>query len=135
MDLRIFTDGGALNNPGEAAIAYVIYLGKSLFFKHGERIGIATNNTAEYTALIKALEKAKEVILANPVEKILVTSDSELLVRQLNGVYKIKHSQIKEYVNRVKMLEQELQVPVSYTHTLREGNELADSLVKKALGR
>ncbi len=135
MDLRIFTDGGSLNNPGEAACAFVIYLNDKLLFKHGERIGIATNNTAEYTALIKALEKAKEVVEKHKIDKISVIADSELMIRQLTGVYKVKHPDIKKYFAQIKSLEQELNLPISYTHTLREGNELADSLVKKALGR
>ncbi len=135
MQLKIFTDGGSLNNPGEAAFAYVIYLDGDILFQHSERIGIASNNTAEYTALIKALEKTKEVVLSHPVDTISVTSDSQLMVRQLTGLYKVKSPDIKKYFFRVKTLEQELNIPTTYTHTLREGNKLADSLVKKALGR
>jgi ribonuclease HI len=138
MELRIFTDGGSLNNPGEAACAFVIYKDDTLLVEHGERLGIATNNDAEYTGLIKALEKVKELLTNKTVmtpEKISVFSDSLLMVSQLNGLYKIKHEPIRQYVFKIRVLENDLKIPITFTHVLREKNELADSLVKKALGR
>jgi ribonuclease HI len=138
MELKVFTDGGSLNNPGQAAWAYVIYQGATVLEQHSEAMGIATNNDAEYTALVKALTRLKvlksEGKLAD-LTKIAVISDSQLMVNQVNGLWKIKHGPIRTYIFEIRALENELAVPISYTHTLREGNTLADSLVKKALGR
>lgn len=138
MILTIYTDGGSLNNPGQAAYAYVIYKDKALLYSFSEPIGIASNNTAEYMGLIKAFEKVKELKNTSKLdnlEKIHVNADSQLMINQLNGVYKVKNTSIKEYVFNIRFLENEIAVPISYTHIYREKNELADSLVKKALGR
>ena len=135
MNCTIYTDGGSLNNPGRAAYAYVIYFDNKLEFQQGEAIGIATNNVAEYTGLVKALEKVREYKTSHQIERIFVYADSELMVRQLNGQYKVKNADLQQKVQMVRKLEQELNIPITYTHVLREKNALADSLVKKALGR
>lgn len=136
MFLKIYTDGGALNNPGEAAIAYVIYQDEKLIFKYSQRIGIATNNFAEYQALVKALEKVKELLQQSSyqsVEKIYCYADSSLMVNQLNGLYKVKNADIRMFIIKVRVLEQEIKIPLIYTNIPREKNRLADSLVKQAL--
>ena len=137
MHLTIYTDGGSLNNPGKAASAFVVYKDGKIFHKHKEKIGIASNNVAEYTALIRALSYVRDHILTgkNKIEDINVISDSQLMVRQVNGLYKVKHADIKPLYTRVKMLEMEIGLPISYTHVLREENQEADKLVKKALKR
>jgi ribonuclease HI len=135
MNATIYTDGGSLNNPGQAAYAYVIYFDNTLQEKKGEAIGIATNNIAEYTGLIKALEKVKELKKNHQIDKIFVYADSELMVKQLNGLYKVKNGELQSKVFTVRGLEQEIGTPITYTHVLREKNTVADSLVKKALGR
>jgi len=135
MHLTIYTDGGSLNNPGKAASAFVIYKDKKLIHKHKEKIGIASNNVAEYTALIKALEYIKDYVSRYTlhVTQIEIISDSQLLVRQVNGLYKVKHANIKPLHDQVKMLEMEIGLPISYTHVPREKNQEADALVKEAL--
>lgn len=135
MSLKIFTDGGSLNNPGQAAIAYVIYLDSDIISKFSKRIGLATNNIAEYTALSEALTASKEIIQKHSIDRISVFSDSQLMVNQLNGLYKVKDASIREMVMKIKILENELNIPISYTHVLRDKNQVADSLIKKALGR
>ena len=135
MNCTIYTDGGSLNNPGQAAYAFVIYFDNKLEFQHSEAIGIATNNIAEYTGLIKALEKLLEYKKTTKIDKIFVYADSELMVKQVNGLYKVKNGELQTKVFLVRGLEQELGIPITYTHVLREKNKLADSLVKKALGR
>ena len=158
----VFTDGGSLNNPGKAASAFLIYKDGKLLHKHKERIGIASNNVAEYTALIRALEYVKKLLLTrhsgldpessdildprflakgqsafggreDDVQRIHVVSDSLLLVSQVNGVYKVKHANIKPLHSQVKMLEMQIGLPILYTHVLREKNQEADALVKEAL--
>lgn len=135
MHCTIYTDGGSLNNPGPAAYAFVIFIDGKVIHQHGEAIGVATNNIAEYTGLIKALEKVKHYIKEFSIDKISIFADSELMVRQLNGLYKVKNGPLQEKVFTVRTLENEINIPITYTHVLREKNTLADSLVKKALGR
>ena len=132
MNITIYTDGGSLNNPGQAAIAYLIYQNKKLVFSRGERIGVASNNVAEYTALISALKKIKELNITS-IKSLVVFSDSQLMVRQLQGLYKVKHVDIKPLFHEVKELEESLPVIPTYTHVMREKNMEADALVKKAL--
>lgn len=135
MNCTIYTDGGSLNNPGQAAYAFVIYFDDTLEYQIGVPIGIATNNIAEYTGLIKALEKLKEYKKSHIIDQIFVYADSELMIKQLNGLYKVKNGELQMKVLAIKSLEMELAIPIRYTHVLREKNKLADSLVKKALGR
>ena len=138
MILKIHTDGGSLNNPGPAASAFLLYLGEEILYEEGKAIGVATNNDAEYTALINALKKVielKNLGQLQDVEKINCFADSSLVVNQVNGLWKIKHAPIRAYVSLVKNLEQEVELPISYTYVPREQNTAADALVKKALGR
>lgn len=135
MKLTIHTDGGSLNNPGPAASAFLIHSEGKLIHQYKEAIGVATNNFAEYTALIRALTYVKEHLGAKGVESIHVIADSELMIRQVNGVYKVKHPDIKPLHTQVKLLEMEIALPISYSHVLREKNAEADALVKQALGR
>jgi len=79
--ISIYTDGGSRGNPGNSAIGIIIIDSKKIIYKHGEYIGKATNNKAEYTALIKALKKASELFH----EEVSCFSDSELMIKQLNG--------------------------------------------------
>src|SRR5918994_1625129 len=90
---RLFTDGGARGNPGPAAYAYVLEAGDgTVLAAHGETIGVATNNVAEYSALVEGLRKAAELQLS----ELEVVSDSELLVNQMRGSYKVKNEALLE---------------------------------------
>ncbi len=138
MQLKINTDGGSLNNPGQAASAFVMYVDDKEIYSEGKAIGIATNNDAEYTALVNALRKVIEMQkngMLKGVAKISVYSDSNLMVSQVNGSWKIKHAPIQKYVFEIHALEVEIGLPISYTYFPREENTVADGLVKKALGR
>lgn len=141
MGIDIYTDGGSLNNPGEAAYAFIIYQNNKIIFKDHKRIGIASNNFAEYTALIKALEKVKElfnddtIILRRiVVKKITCYADSALMVNQLNGLFKVKHADMRDFVIKIRILESEIKIPIKYVNIPREKNTEADKLVKQALG-
>ncbi len=133
MQLIIHTDGGSLKNPGQAAYAFTVHSGGKLIYKQNERIGIASNNVAEYTALIRALEYIKNNL--KDITSVGVISDSELMVRQVNGIYKVKHPDIRPLHSQVKLLEMEIGHAISYKHVLREKNAEADALVKEALNR
>ena len=127
--IQIYTDGGSRGNPGEAAYAFLIYGGEKKLCARKKRLGVATNNVAEYTAVLEGLKKAREF-----GDSIQVFSDSELVVRQLNGEYKVKKRHLKDLYAKVKRLESKLKM-VSYAHRPRSHKmqKLADKLVNEAL--
>jgi ribonuclease HI len=126
---KLFTDGGARGNPGPAAYGYVLE-GEdgTLLAAHGEAIGVATNNVAEYSALIAGLEKALEL----QIPDVEVVSDSELMVKQMRGEYRVKNEALRELSLRAAGLARRLG-SVTYRAVRREHNELADRLVNEAL--
>jgi ribonuclease HI len=129
MKTRLFTDGGARGNPGPAAYGYVLEAEDgTVLDARGEAIGVATNNVAEYRALLAGLEKAVDLGLGD----VEVVSDSELLVKQMRGDYKIKNAALRELADEAERLEDRLG-RVTYTAVRREHNELADRLVNEAL--
>ena len=129
MRAKLFTDGGARGNPGPAAYGYVLEADDGTqLAAEGKRIGRATNNVAEYAALIAGLEKAIE--LGIPV--LEVVSDSQLMVKQMAGEYRVKNEALHELWLQATRLARALGV-VTYTHVRRESNELADRLVNEAL--
>ena len=129
MKARLFTDGGARGNPGPAASAYVLEAEDgTVLDARGEAIGVATNNVAEYRALVAGLRKAAEL----GVDELEVVSDSELLVRQMTGVYKVKNKALVELSLEAGRLARELG-RIRYTAVRREQNEHADRLVNEAL--
>jgi ribonuclease HI len=126
---RLFTDGGARGNPGPAAYGYVLEAEDgSVLDARGEPIGVATNNVAEYSALLAGLRRAAEL----GVDELEVVSDSELMVKQMTGVYRVKNEALRPLALEAGRLARALP-RVTYTHVRREHNELADSLVNRAL--
>ena len=129
MRARLSTDGGARGNPGPAAFGYVLEAEDgTVLAAHGEAIGVATNNVAEYRALVAGLEKAVEV----GVRELEVVSDSELLVNQMKGIYRIKNEALQDLARQASRLAREIG-RVRWTAVRREHNELADRLVNEAL--
>ena len=129
MKARLSTDGGARGNPGPAAYGYVLEAEDgTVLAAHGERIGVATNNVAEYRALIAGLEKAVELA----VGELEVVSDSELLVKQMTGEYRVKNEALRDLSLEASRLARRLG-KVTYKAVRREHNELADRLVNEAL--
>jgi ribonuclease HI len=126
---RLSTDGGARGNPGPAAYGYVLEAEDgTVLAAHGEKIGIATNNVAEYSALIAGLEKAIEL----GVGELEVVSDSELMVKQMTGRYRVKNEALRALSLEAGRLARRIG-SVDYTAVRREHNELADTLVNEAL--
>jgi ribonuclease H / adenosylcobalamin/alpha-ribazole phosphatase len=126
---RLSTDGGARGNPGPAAYGYVIEdADGGVLAAHGEAIGVATNNVAEYSALLAGLEKAAEL----GVTELEVVSDSELMVKQMRGEYRVKNEALRELWEDAGRLARRIP-SVRYTAVRREHNELADRLVNEAL--
>jgi ribonuclease HI len=126
---RLFTDGGSRGNPGPAAAAYVLESEDGhVLAAHGEVIGVATNNVAEYRALVEGLRKAAEV----GIDELEVVSDSELLVHQMRGEWKVKNDALRLLWDEAQDLADRIG-KVRYTAVRREHNELADRLVNEAL--
>ena len=131
MRARLFTDGGSRGNPGPAAYAFVLEAEDgTVLDARGEAIGVATNNVAEYSALVAGLERAVEA----GVDDLEVVSDSELMVKQMRGEYKVKNRALQDLFLDASRLARKVG-RVSYTAVRREHNELADSLVNEALDR
>ena len=126
---RLWTDGGARGNPGPAAFAYVLEAEDgTVLDARGEAIGVATNNVAEYSALVAGLERAVEA----GVRELEVRSDSELMVKQMRGEYRVKNRDLQSLFLDASRAAREIG-RVTYTHVRREHNELADRLVNEAL--
>lgn len=129
MNLNIFIDGASRGNPGPASTGVVLRdeNGKTLR-EHCRAIGVETNNVAEYTALLDALELAAEM----GADELIVHSDSQLLVRQLTGQYKVKNVRLAGYLVRIRKLQAGFR-SFEMVHVRREFNKHADALANKAL--
>jgi ribonuclease HI len=126
---KLFTDGGSRGNPGPSAIAFVICkMDDSVVEKAGEYIGETTNNQAEYQALKAGLKRAQEL----GVKKLIVNLDSELVVKQINGLYKIKNQELLPHYNDVKQLAGQFD-QINFQHVPRALNAAADKEVNRIL--
>ncbi len=123
MSFKLFTDGGSRGNPGNSAIAFVLYKDNQLFDIGGKYVGTATNNFAEYNALIEGLKLAKK-----HTEDLECYLDSELVVKQLKGEYKISSPDIKPLCQKVNDLRKEFK-NITFTHVPRSENKIADKMV------
>ena len=129
MKARLSTDGGSRGNPGPAAYGYVLEAEDgTVLDARGEAIGVATNNVAEYAALVAGLERAVEV----GVDDLEVVSDSELLVKQMRGEYRVKNRALQDLFLDASRHAREIR-HVTYTAVRREYNTIADGLVNDAL--
>lgn len=129
--VKIYTDGASRGNPGPASIGVSFTDTKDVEIDTlSEAIGVQTNNFAEYTALVRGLT----VALEKKVENIWIRTDSQLMVRQLEGQYKVKSDSIKQlYIDAVALLKQFEKVRIE--HVLREKNKRADELANMALDK
>lgn len=125
----LFTDGGARGNPGPGAIGVVLKdEAGELVYEASQYIGPSTNNEAEYKALLHGLQVVKQ----KEFDEVSCNLDSELVVKQLNGQYKVKNENLKILFDEIKKLQ--LEMPnITFTHIPREKNKLADKLVNNAL--
>ena len=129
MKAIINIDGASHGNPGPAAIGVVIRdEQKKVLASISKTIGRTTNNQAEYRAIIAALEKASRL----GINEVEMRSDSELVVRQINGRYRVKNAGLKPLYEKVKLLQSQM-TSFTITHVPREENQEADNLAGKAL--
>jgi len=140
MTLSIFCDGGARGNPGPAAIGFVVFKDNRQVKRFSQRIGETTNNVAEYKAVIAALEwlaKNQELLGSSPKihPQVNFYLDSQLVVSQLRGFYKVKSPKLQRLVIFAKNLESQIDLKVFYHLVTRTRNKVADSLVNQALDK
>lgn len=132
--LTIYCDGASRGNPGPAASAFVVMDQDEILYEAGHKLGVATNNVAEYQAILAAhswlVENSNLISNYSQVEFVL---DSELATNQLNGVYKIKSPGLIPLVTKIKSLQKNVSLPIVFTHVKRHKNKRADALANKAL--
>ncbi len=133
--LKIYTDGAARGNPGPAAYAFIAIQDGKVIHRASKYLGKTTNNVAEYRSVLLALswlyENYKDVLDL----EIVVSLDSELVTKQMSGLYKVKNPKLKELYVKGKGIESKLSSKISYKWTPRNKNRLADFLVNKELDK
>ena len=130
----VYCDGGSRGNPGKSASAFVVKKKGKVVRSGSLFLGIATNNVAEYSAVILALDWLSKNPSVFPAE-ITFVLDSQLVVRQLAGLYKVKNKKLKELYIKIKYLENKIGNKITFVSVEREKNILADSLVNKELDK
>jgi len=132
--VKVYTDGAARGNPGEAGIGIVIYDEKENIIKTwNEYIGKATNNQAEYLALIKSLDLLKELKESVQIDLIEFFADSELMVKQLRLEYRVKDEGLKTLFKKFNVLMNDLKIPYKINHIERKLNKEADKLANMGI--
>ncbi len=134
MDLSIHTDGGSRGNPGHAGYGFVILDSQNnIVHKGSQYLGIKTNNEAEYQGLLAALTWLKTFSSSTQITKVTVYMDSQLIVRQVQGFYKVKADNLRPIFSQVQSLLSSFSFPVNFSHVTRDKNTLADKLANLAM--
>jgi ribonuclease HI len=138
MEFMLYADGGARGNPGPAGAGAVVFdnLGKRVV-EVSDYLGVATNNIAEYEAILRGLKKLTEEFPAEVLKesKLAIRMDSKLVIEQLKGAYKVKHPNLVPRYMEVKNLIARHFGPVTFEHVYRENNKDADELANRAMDR
>jgi ribonuclease HI len=134
MEIKIFTDGGSRGNPGPSACAFTVLIDNKIAYQFAKKLGVATNNIAEYQGVIEALKYLKQnpEIFKN-ITGINFFADSLLIVNQLNGKFKIKNKNLMDLVFIAKQLEKEITPKIVYNAVSRPLNAITDALVNEIL--
>jgi len=134
MTINIYTDGGSRGNPGVAGYGVVVYDDqKKLIYQEAKFIGIKTNNEAEYSGVIAALEWIKKNKDNYSISQLNFFADSQLMIRQLQGLYKVKAPTLLPLFAQSQQLLTQISLPAKFTDIRRESNELADTLANQAM--
>lgn len=133
--ITIYTDGGARGNPGPAGAGAAIYKGEKEIGSVSKFLGKQTNNWAEYEALRLALDTAHKLLGSPVTQQVTVKMDSELIVKQMKGEYKVKDPELKKQNERVRLLILESFPNIEFVHVRREMNKRADELANDAMDR
>ena len=131
--LAVFSDGGARGNPGPAASSFVILFNGKELIRESKYLGNTTNNVAEYFGVLLAMDWISKNKTLPRIEQIVFNLDSQLVVRQLMGIYKIKEAKLKAIANKIKSLQTTLDKKIIFVHIPREKNKLADKLVNETI--
>ena len=136
MVLNIYTDGGSRGNPGVSGYGLVIYEdNQKVLYQEGRFLGIKTNNEAEYSGILAALEWVKKNKTNYNITQLNFFADSQLMIRQLQGLYKVKAPTLLPLYAQVQQLLTQINLPTKYTDVRREFNKLADELANQAMDR
>lgn len=136
MNINVYTDGGSRGNPGHSGYGLVIYDDdQKILFQESKYLGIKTNNEAEYSGLIGALTWINNHEKSQKITKISFNSDSQLMVRQLQGLYKVKAPNLIPIFHQAQDLIKSISAPIIFTDVRREFNKLADQLANEAMDR
>ncbi len=130
--VKIFCDGGSRGNPGKSAFAFIVEEDKKVIYSEAKYLGIQTNNFAEYSAVFSGLRWIKEnkVLLKKEIVFIL---DSELVVKQINGAYKVKSKKLKEIYLEIRNILESFSQKIIFKYVSREENKAADFLLNRKL--
>ncbi len=131
-ELEIYCDGGARGNPGPAACAFVVNNKGKMIHNDSLYLGVSTNNIAEYQAVILAMKWLAN-FKTSKSQEISFFLDSELVVRQINGIYKVKSKNLKEIFFKIADLRNKIKSTMTFTSVPRYENKKADLLVNKCL--
>lgn len=130
---EIYSDGGSRGNPGPGASAFVVYKNSEEIYKKSYFFKNTTNNIAEYFAALMAVtwvEKNTKNINTSSIDFYM---DSELIVKQLNGIYKIKSDNLRRAYEKIKSILNKLKIKISFIHIPREKNKIADKMVNETM--
>jgi ribonuclease HI len=131
---EIFSDGGSRGNPGPGASAFIVYKDRRIIFQHGYFLKMTTNNIAEYFAVCMAVAWLNKNTESISSREVYFYMDSELVVKQLNGLFKIKNSKLRTIYEKIKVLEKKMgEIKIYFHHIPREKNSTADELVNKTV--
>lgn len=133
--LSIYCDGGARGNPGPAASAFVVIAQNQVIHQAGQSLGATTNNVAEYTAVLLAMQWLSEKVRAENwnLHTVNFYLDSNLVVNQITGKFKIKHPNLQRLHQQVSHLLAGLSLSINFAYIPRSRNYLADALVNRTL--
>lgn len=136
MEINIYTDGGSRGNPGPSGYGLVVYDNlKKVIYQESKFLGVKTNNEAEYLALLASLEWVKKNQEMYQINKVNFFADSQLLVRQLQGKYKVKAPNLKDLFIKSQQLLNQINLDYQFNDIRRELNTLADELANQAMDR
>jgi ribonuclease HI len=132
QDLKLFCDGGSRGNPGKAASGYVLFDNDKIVYEGGKYLGIATNNEAEWQAVTLGCKYVLDTYGAGVTLEVYL--DSELVQKQITGLYKVKHPNLKPFFEEIKQLQKQFG-SISFTHVYRASNKDADRVVNEILDK
>jgi len=136
MEVNIYTDGGSRGNPGISGYGLVVYDSQqNIIHQQSQFLGIKTNNEAEYAAFLGALEWLRDNHQLHQINKINFFADSQLMVRQLQGKYKVKSPNLKPLFQQAQQLLKEIDLEYQFKDIRRHLNTLADELANQAMDR